>query len=74
MRLFELDDRPVALFDANNALVFAAGQWRPVSISMARSALISGCEMSLEKFAAAFPDAAASLWRVDSPGFDGKPN
>jgi hypothetical protein len=58
MRLFELEDRPVAVFDANNANVFDSGRWRHAGIYTTRKALVDGSELSPEEFARMFPTAA----------------
>jgi hypothetical protein len=65
VRLFEYDDRAVASFDPNNAIVFDAGAWRPANLYIARGVLMNGTELSKEEFGAQFPSAAASLSRID---------
>ena len=74
VRLFELDDRAIALFDANNAVVFTGDHWRPASIETARSTLLNGTELSAEEFRTQFPSAAASLARLDVQDGGNKPN
>jgi hypothetical protein len=61
VRLFEVDDRPVALSDPNNALVFDNGCWRKASVQTARKAVVDGYEMIPTEFAKAFSTAARTL-------------
>jgi len=74
MRIFELDDRPVASFDVNNAVVFDSGAWRPASLWTARSALLNGTELTITQFKAAFPLAAMSFSKLDFQGPAETPN
>ena len=69
MTLFEYEDRPVAVYDFNNANVFYGGRWRHASVYTARSAILSGSELTPEDFACQFPTAARSI-----PAFPLKPD
>jgi hypothetical protein len=61
MRFFELEDRAVALFNPNNALVFDGDMWRLASVLTARTALTNGTELTYRELWAVFPSAAKSL-------------
>lgn len=61
MRLFELEDRPVAVEDPDTGFVFDAGAWRDASVSTVRAALLDGTELSAAELEASFPKAAKSL-------------
>ena len=74
MRLFELDDRAVVLLEFDNAIVFAAGAWRPAGVYTARAALVNGTELTAQEFRAQFPSAATSLSKVDIQETSAKPN
>jgi hypothetical protein len=61
MRLFEFEDRAVAVEDPNTGFVYDAGGWREASISTVRSAIMAGTELSADEFAMTYPKAAKSL-------------
>jgi hypothetical protein len=64
MRLFELEDRPVAWFDFNDGRVFNSGVWSGPLVALGRKAPLSGTELSVEEFSKEFPEAAKSLSTV----------
>jgi hypothetical protein len=61
MRLFELEDRPVAWLNINDGRVFDRGVWSGPLPALGRKAALAGTGLSLAEFSRAFPEAAKSL-------------
>jgi hypothetical protein len=55
MNFYELEDRLVALFDPNTALLFNGRNWRKGSVSLARKTMLDGANLSLPELWSQFP-------------------